>query len=472
MHRLSNFKIYLFLPLILIIGGMSTSLFANPENPLEEVDQIKEEIEEYEETIDLLNEDIEGRLQRLEELDEELLAIEQDLEETETDLMESEKNLEETTEKFGGRVRSSYMKGGASYLETLLQADNFGDLIVQLAYMRRIADRDAEVISAMREEQKNTENQQIAMEEQREDIEDRRFQMTAERKNLEEQRETLTALLSASEEDLEEAMTRIPQSEDNPVYGIALDNHPNARPQHGLSQASTVYEFEVEGRTTRYLALFAKLPGKVGPIRSAREHSIMLAWENNVNFITASASRDNLKKLKEWGVSYTNGLSHSAFYRDNARWAPHNLYVNLSTLGEGTRNPGNVLRPGNISRQGRAANTLAIEYSSNYRVSYRYVPSEEAYQRMINGSLHRDATGAPIWARNIIVQYTDHPRDLWGRTTPDVLGQGAIDYYVSGQHFKGTWKKDSPSGPTRFYYEDGQEIERIYGQTWIQITRP
>lgn len=472
MYRSITFLTLIILLLVAMTTGLNLEVYGNLEDPLEEVDEIKEEIAEFEETIDLLNEDIERRLARLEELDQELAAIEQDLEDTEAALIQSQENLEETTKKFGGRVRSSYMKGATTYLETLLSADNFGDLIIRLAYMQRIADRDAEIISVLREEQQNTEEQRLAMEEQRKNIEDRKFQMQAERKNLEEQRETLTALLEASREDLEEALTRIPQSDGKPAYAIALDNHPNARPQHGLSRASVVYEYEVEGRATRYLALFHELPSKVGPIRSARKHSTMLAWENNVNFITASASRDNLQTIRDWGVNYTNALSHGAFYRDNARRAPHNLYVNLSTLREGNPSPGSILRPAHISRQGTSANRFSIEYSPNYRVSYQYSEEQEAYQRLINGSPHRDATGTSIWARNVIVQYTNHPTDSWGRTTPEVLGEGAIDYYVSGQRFRGTWKKTGPNAKTRFYYEDGQEIERIYGSTWIQIARP
>lgn len=471
MYRSITLFTVITLLLVTMVSGLNPEVYGNTPDPLQEVDEIKDEIAEYEDTIRLLNEDIERRLQRLEELDSELGAIEQDLIETEAALIDSQERLDETTKKFGGRVRSSYMKGGTSYLETLLASDNFGDLIIRLAYMQRIADRDAEIISALREEQQNTEEQRLAMEEQRINIEDRHFQMQAERKNLEEQRENLTALLEASREDLEEALSRVPQADGNPVYGVAIDNHPSARPQHGLSRASLVYEYEVEGRATRYLALFHELPTKVGPIRSAREHSIMLAWENNVNFITASGSRDNRERIQDWGVSYTNALSHGG-YRDNARRAPHNLYINLSTLRAGNPSPGSVLRPGNISRQGSPANSFAIEYSSNYRVSYQYNEEQEAYRRLINGSHHRDATGTPIWARNVIVQYTAHPTDIFRRTTPEVLGEGAIDYYVSGQRFRGTWKKDSPSSRTRFYYEDGQEIERIYGQTWIQIARP
>ncbi len=470
-RKLILFKLIILLLITMPMGG-SGKIHASPANPYEEVDEIREEIEGYEETIELLSQDIESRLARLDELDQELADIERDLDETEADLIRSQEKLDEATDRFGGRVRSSYMKGGSSYLETLLEADNLGDLIIRFAYINRIADRDAELISAIREEQENTEAQRIAIIEQRENIEDRQFQLVAERRNLEEQREALSVLLAASQEDLEEALRQISQTETNPSYGVVLDNHPNARPQHGLSQANLVYEYEVEGRSTRYLALFSRLPNKVGPIRSAREHSIMLAWENNVNLVTAGGRRANMRRINDWGVSYTNALADAGFYRDNARRAPHNLYTNLSNLNRGTSSPGTILRPRHISREGSPGSSVSVQYSDNYRVAYQYDSEQEAYRRTINGNAHRDATGEPILARNIIFQYVDHPTDWRGRTDPQVVGSGRIDYYVLGQHFTGRWQKDSRDGVTRFYYEDGQEIERIYGQTWIQIARP
>jgi len=53
---------------------------------------------------------------------------------------------------------------------------------------------------------------------------------------------------------------------------VVIDNDILARPQAGLGRASLVYEAPVEGRMTRYLAIFpadADLSA-VGPVRSAR----------------------------------------------------------------------------------------------------------------------------------------------------------------------------------------------------------
>src|SRR5699024_4457269 len=62
------------------------------------------------------------------------------------------------------------------------------------------------------------------------------------------------------------------------MIGVMVNNHPEARPQTGLSSVDIVFEILAEGRITRFLALFqSDLPEVVGPVRSAREYYFNLA---------------------------------------------------------------------------------------------------------------------------------------------------------------------------------------------------
>jgi hypothetical protein len=288
------------------------------------------------------------------------------------------------------------------------------------------------------------------------------------------QRQEQEALLQAARDKLAGELTAVaPKADRKPVYAVVLDNHTAARPQAGLSRASLVYEYEVEGSLTRYLAFFGELPAKVGPIRSARTHSAMLALENDVHFIYASASKDVLATIDDWNMKHTNALfsSSTSFYRDSTRKAPHNLFGNLATLNAASPSSQVVVRPAYISRQGSASSSLSITYSSSNRVQYKYESQLKTYQRFLNGSLQKDAAGRTITARNIIVQYVPHSLDPQRRPTPNLIGSGEIEYYVQGQRFTGTWSKSGKESPTRFSYEDGQRIELIYGPTWVQIVR-
>lgn len=463
-----------FIPIIftMVAAGFNYPLYGNPRD---KVDSARQDVVELENAIKELNASIKTRENRVKGLEKELVETEKQLKIYTRELAAAEIRLGDTTQKFAARVRNAYLKGGLSYLEVLLAADNFGDLIVRTAYLTRILSRDALLVGSIKEERELITARKIAMETQKKTIEDLSYQREAEHRNLVAQHKELAVMLNAARGKLAVELEKItPQAERKPTYGVIIDNHGQARPQHGLSKASLIYEYEVEGRITRYLALFSTLPSKVGPIRSARVHSAMLAKENGVHYIYASGGLDVLDNIGKLKMSHTNALNSgsTSFYRDSTRKSPHNFYVNLSTVKLASQSQTVVIRPAYLSRQGSSGKTVSVEYSGSYRIRYEYLEDKGVYQRLINGNPHRDASGAGMLARNIIIQYAPHFIDLRGRPTPNLLGAGAIDFYCQGQHFQGTWKKDSEGSPTRFYYQDGQEIERIYGQTWIQIVRP
>lgn len=465
MRRFSSLIVTLLI-ICLFTGFMSSAVYGSQATQ-QEIAQLEAALKEFEAAIIT-------RENRIAQLSTELTAAEKQLAETELALAESEEKLTEKNRMFGQRVRSAYMSGSLSYLDIILDAENLGDLILRFVYLTRVLDRDAEIVSALRQEYELLEEQKIAMQSEKEKLEDLHYQLEAEHKNLVDQKAQMDKLLQAAKDKLADEMAQsIPQAERKPVYGVVIDNHAAARPQHGLAQANVIYEYEVEGRITRYLALFAAFPGKVGPLRSARQHNITLALENKVRFIHAGGSTDNIKLIEELNLRATNALRDSSqhFYRDNSRRAPHNLYVNLKALQHEAASKVVTVRPAFLSREGKAGTSLSITYSGSHRVSYKYVTAKGYYHRYINGSQHYDGSGAAIQARNIIVQHTPFYNDSAGRPTANLIGEGAIDYYCQGKYFRGRWKKTSDGSPTRYYYEDGQEIERIYGQTWIQIVR-
>lgn len=450
------------------------STMGSIEDAKKKVELTKAEIAELEKVIKLLDESIKNRESRIEALNNEYLQTEIRLRRLEKELIEAEIRLREKNKLFSNRVRSAYIKGGVSYLEVFLEAKSFGEVIINLEYIVRFLKKDAEIIESVKAEQNLIKEQKMKMTEHRQKLLDLKSQKDGEYRNLVDQKKQKEAILTTIKKRLSVELAAItPQAERKPVYGVVIDNIQAARPQHGLAKASLMYEYEVEGGITRYLALFSTFPTKVGPIRSARTHSIILAMENGVNYIYASAGTDVLIQIKDWKVNSTNAIAsgNSSFFRDSTRKAPHNLYVNLATLGVEEPSKEMVVRPAYLNREGEKLTEFTLEYSSSYAVKYEYVSSKNAYRRYINGVLHKDATKEEILARNIIVQYAPHGWDILGRPTPNLIGKGKIEFYSQGQYFQGTWRKDSQSSPTRFFYDDGQEIERIYGQTWIQIMR-
>ena len=455
--------IMLLAVLLVAAGGLAAG---NPE-------EAQQRVTELEQVLKQLEENIKNREKRINEINAEMEAAQKRLQEAEQALAAAEEALTEKNLVFGERVRSAYMKGGLNYLEVILAADDFGDLISRIVYLSRILQRDAVIMAGLRDEYAAWQEKKTALQTEQKNLEEVQYRMEAERKNLLAEKEQVNKLLAAAKEELEEELKKVPQAERTPVYGVVIDNHASARPQHGLAQASVVYEYEVEGRITRFLALYADFPAKAGPVRSARLHNIQLGQENKICFVHAGGSYDNIDVLDKIDMKSVNALTSSskAFYRDTKRKAPHNLYVNLRQLNLMSPSETVTLRPAYLDREGQKAASFSITYSNTYKVSFTYVEKEGYYFRYINGKQHKDADGTAIKARNIIVQYVPFYNDSRGRPTADLIGEGPIDYYCQGQKFRGSWRKESESSPTRFYYQDGQEIERVYGQTWIQLVR-
>ena len=101
--------------------------------------------------------------------------------------------------------------------------------------------------------------------------------------------------------------SRIISSRFKPVYGITIDNHP--RPGSPTGRGQRGLRIRGEG-ITRYLALFhLPQPGRAHP---QRRTSTILALENDVRLIYASASNDVLNFIKSLPLRHTNALSPAA----------------------------------------------------------------------------------------------------------------------------------------------------------------
>ncbi|HAP31804.1 MAG TPA: hypothetical protein DCQ14_01920, partial [Firmicutes bacterium] len=235
--------------------------YGSPEDIRQRVQETRTEIGELEKVIKALEEAIRSRAELVKSLEQELKETEAGLSQAASGLIAASSKLEKTNRVFARRVRSAYMQGGLSYLELLLEAESFGDLFVRFVYLRRILRQDAGLITTVRQEQALLREHKATLENKTQRLHSLRGQRDAEYRNMLNQQREKETMLAAAQRRLAGDLTLItPQAERRPVYGVVIDNAPPARPQHGLARASVVYEYEVEGRITRYLALFSSFP--------------------------------------------------------------------------------------------------------------------------------------------------------------------------------------------------------------------
>ncbi|KPU27950.1 hypothetical protein TR13x_00950 [Caloranaerobacter sp. TR13] len=269
---------------------------------------------------------------------------------------------------------------------------------------------------------------------------------------------------------------------------VMYDNHPRARWQSGISQAEIVYEFLVEGKYTRYMALFLlNEPELIGPVRSARPYFITTLLEYDPVYVRcggSEAAKADVKKLK---IADIDALTSSkrVFWRYNktGKRKPHNLYTSMEVIRR-TQKERKYRFKGNfeafefnkedINLDGIQANTVKIEYFDNNTTKYVYDEENRVYKRYKDGKLHVDELDkAIVTAKNIIIQRAKTKViDSYGRLDIELVGKGKGIYITNGKAIDIIWEKKTRGSKTLYFDLSGNRIKLNPGNTWIQVVKP
>ncbi len=267
---------------------------------------------------------------------------------------------------------------------------------------------------------------------------------------------------------------------------IVFDNQYGARPQAGLVDAEIAYEFLAEGDITRYLGVFLiNEPKDLGPVRSARPYLVEKALEFDSYFVHAGGSNQAKADIKNKNVSNISSLSRGKdiFWRKNHKKIPHNLYSSYEALQKAAEQSNYRKEPlfdgfkFNSSfktiETGQVAKEVKVKYFKNNEPSYIYDQENKIYKRYYNGTEHKDEISKEtLTATNIIIQEVSAKViDDELRLKMDTVGQGKAKYISAGKAIDITWKKPSYEGPTKYYYETGEELNLNPGKTWVQVVR-
>lgn len=277
-----------------------------------------------------------------------------------------------------------------------------------------------------------------------------------------------------------------PASAERRPIAIVVENHPDARPQSGLSEADIVYESLTEGGITRFLALFqTALPNKVGPIRSARPNFNYLANMWGAAYVHVGGSEQALEQITTGQLPRLTDLNEfyngKLFIRDDGQAAPHNAFTAIEKLRTWLRQQSaeqwQKQTLSNFSdsldaSSWQSAQSLRIPFSTpSYAVSYAYLPEQQRYNRKVDDAEQTDSTKkAIIQPATVIVQFMDAEYLPVKDTTSvnlDFTGQGSILIFHSGKQASGKWKNQN--GQIRYYTNDGSDLTLPRGPIWVEL---
>lgn len=275
----------------------------------------------------------------------------------------------------------------------------------------------------------------------------------------------------------------------------------------------------------RLLAIFqCNIPSEAGPMRSGRVDHMGVADAIGAVFVTwgkSAVAGAAMKKELVDNLEVGNGSASADgtragfidskihFASANSAYSDLNGVIKMSqekgyssdNLFEGFKHQGEVTMD---ERPNYGMVDIKFDTSS-YRVKYQYDKETNSYKRFNSkGEPSIDyASGEQYAPKNIIGIVTK--RDAWltdkdytaeGLLNPwegvdeeemktlnnqypnmqlgdpwfDTKFEGEAKFYMNGQEYKGTWKREKGEGnPFKFYYEDGTEVHFVPGQIWMHV---
>lgn len=270
---------------------------------------------------------------------------------------------------------------------------------------------------------------------------------------------------------------------------------------YGLSKADILYECNVEGSMTRLMAIFGdwKNSEKLGNIRSARDYFVYWAFEWDAIFmhyggpfyIDDVLSRDDTQSI--------NCLNYeTATFRDEAKNSTDNAFTSGEKIQEAMEHFGYSEKyrsgyadeahfifasddaPNTLEQYSDAIDAEKIDMSLCYPVTncyFVYNPESGVYERFQKPSDLEDGphideeNNKQLSFKNVIVQNTYHEvRDQKGYLAFQVHDNTRDGwYFTNGKGVHVTWDKVTDYGATRYFDDDGNEIQLNTGKTMILI---
>ena len=252
---------------------------------------------------------------------------------------------------------------------------------------------------------------------------------------------------------------------DQRPIAVMIPDENAALPHYGLSNADILYECSVEGNMTRLMAVFKD-------------------WKNTGAVLASDPSQ---KK----------GLYDAAFYRTSDRKAPHNAYTSGDRIDKAAQALGysetytenyqsdhfkfaSTNNPNTLEQYGSSAipatkidlagaypiTKTYFEYNEEDGLYYRFQGMQKGDQKHMDG-----ANNKQLAFKNVLVQFAYYEtRDAKGYLSFQCHDDTKDGYYfTNGKGIHVTWKKTSDFAPTKFYDDNGNEIEINPGKTNICV---
>lgn len=191
------------------------------------VNQKKSEVNSIASQVATLNSSINKKVNEIENLNYSIALTEDKLKKTAQEIELTEEELQETTELLMKRLKGLYQAGDVSYLEVLLEAQSFSDLINRMELMKKVVEQDKDIIDKVSMEKEKLEVKKSDLEVEIKKLASIRQEQERARQQLASRQGERREILRQAQDNLkqfERELNRLEQQEQELLRRIAQEN--------------------------------------------------------------------------------------------------------------------------------------------------------------------------------------------------------------------------------------------------------
>ncbi|MEA2684390.1 MAG: hypothetical protein QOK05_2718 [Chloroflexota bacterium] len=262
---------------------------------------------------------------------------------------------------------------------------------------------------------------------------------------------------------------------------IQIENTPPSRPQAGIAAASMIFQYMTEGDITRFSAVFHRVPGVVGPVRSARFVSVYLYHHFDALMMASGAGSATYAKVfadPGTGALFNDFDNVRAyFFRWSGREAPHNVYTSQASMLTAAHHGFRAPNQSDVLRSNTWAGTESAPHVTVpfLRASFDFAGG--TYSVITDGIVQNDVIYGDIRPHSVVVLHVAQTTTCAIHDVNGVCGRdfdlqsgGAAEMYANGSVIRGHW--GAPGGasqPLAFTDAAGKPVGLPPGLSWMLL---